>query len=624
MANDSLLVADIDGDLTDLRLDVNRYMGVSEKISLETVSASYATIQEDIALAHKQIQNPKRAQLMNEIDAHAVAYNKGFEQIVVLLKQRDHLVNEQLNVFGPDIRKELTALNEKLTQQGDFKTANMVGIVQEDFLSARLYVTKFLDTNDAEQIERSRAEFKEVEEALVHLKAALPPEHAQALAEIEANLPKYEKAFEDLATVIAERNSLRKQVLDLNGAAIGDKIEAVKASAMVDTQLLQDETENSVSNFEIRNGVIAGAALLVGIFIAWYIARSISVPVASLTAAMGRLADRDWSVKIPATKGKDELGTMARAVLVFKENGMEHERMQAEAEQKAEELRKATREKLLEEYVAPFDRAVGAVLSTLAASSTQLQGAASMITAKSDEGQHKATMIAAASEEASANVQTVASAGEELSSSILEIARQVTESARISSEASEHAQQTNEQIRGLAAAASSIGDVISLITDIASQTNLLALNATIEAARAGEAGKGFAVVASEVKNLANQTAKATDDISGKIAEIQAATNLSVEAIQTITHTIGRISEINTAVASAVEEQGAATQEIALNVSEAAKGTQEVSSSVQGITVAISDTSAAASQVASSANSLSSQGETLRAEVSAFLEKIRAA
>ena len=213
--------------------------------------------------------------------------------------------------------------------------------------------------------------------------------------------------------------------------------------------------------------------------------------------------------------------------------------------------------------------------------------------------------VAAASEEASTNVQTVASAGEELFSSINEISRQVAESARISNEASEHAQQTNVQINGLAEAAQGIGEVISLINDIASQTNLLALNATIEAARAGEAGKGFAVVASEVKNLATQTGKATEDISVKIAQIQTATQQSVTAIGTITHTIGRINEISTMIASAVEEQGSATQEIARNVQEeAARGTQEVSSGISHVSQVVGETGAAATQVLSSAGELS--------------------
>jgi methyl-accepting chemotaxis protein len=622
MASDALLVAELDSDMADLRLGVNRYLRSNDDVDMDLATKADEQVLHDIENLKKAIQNPVRAKLISEIDAHSQAYKKGFEQIVELIHKRNNLVENQLNVVGPSIREKLTELNEELTRMGDHQTANLAGQVQEDFLSARLYVTKFLDTNDLAAIERSRSEFKEVEAALVHLKSAIGTGHKDVLAVIETSLPKYEVAFEEVAKVIAERNKVRAEVLDANGSAIGEKIEEVKTSAHADEDKLQAETDSLVKAGKIENMVIAGVALTLGVLIAWFIASGITGPVTALTAAMKQLADRDWTTEVKGTERKDELGQMARAVSFFRENGMEHERMQAEAEQLAEAQRKAAREKLVEDYIDPFNKSVGETLNTLAAASAQLQSTAGVITKKSEEGQYQANTVAASSEEASANVQTVASAGEELTSSINEISRQVSESARISVEASEYARNTNDLIKSLAEAASGIGDVIGLINDIASQTNLLALNATIEAARAGEAGKGFAVVASEVKNLATQTAKATDDIRVKIDEMQSATDKSVDAIQTIVHTINRISEINTTVASAVEEQGSATQEIARNVQEAAKGTQEVSSNIAGISGAMNETGAAATQVAASAGELSRQGDALRKEVNTFLDKIR--
>ncbi len=622
MASDALLVAEMDSDMGELRLGVRRYLGTNEDADMEQANKAYEQVRHGVEVAHKEIQNPVRAKLIGEIDALSVAYHKGFEQIVGLMHQRNRLVDEKLNEIGPEIREQLTGLNEKLTKEGHFQVANLAGIVQEDFLSARLYVTKFLDTNEPAAIDRARAEFKEVEAALEHLKASIGPEHSNTIEMVEADLPNYEKAFEELAVVVAERNKVREQVLDANGKAIGEKIEAVKSSAHEDENKLQAETLASVNASETQNLVIAGLALLIGAFTAWYIGRSITQPVRSITQIMVQLANRDWTAEVTGSERKDEIGAMARAVAVFKENGIAAERMQAD--QLVEQEKKEFRTKQIEADIGLFDKSVAMALKTLASASTELHATAQSMTSIAEEGQRQATTVAAASEEASTNVQTVASAGEELSSSIVEISRQVAESARISQEASDEAERTNAQIKVLADAAQSIGEVIGLINDIASQTNLLALNATIEAARAGEAGKGFAVVASEVKNLATQTGKATEDISAKITEIQNATKLSVSAIGSITQTIGRINDISTMIATAVEEQGSATQEIARNVQEAARGTQEVSSGISNVTQVVSETGSAASQVLLAAEDLARQGEEIRNEVSEFLNKIRAA
>jgi methyl-accepting chemotaxis protein len=271
-----------------------------------------------------------------------------------------------------------------------------------------------------------------------------------------------------------------------------------------------------------------------------------------------------------------------------------------------------------------FDGKSKAVLGAVAGAATQVQSTANTLAGNAQQTSTQSTAVAAASEQASANVQTVASATEELSSSVMEIGRQVAESTKIAGEAVDQANRTNTTVKGLSESAQKIGNVIKLIQDIASQTNLLALNATIEAARAGEAGKGFAVVAAEVKNLANQTAKATEEIGQQIAEIQGATNDSVGAIQEIAATITSINQIATTIAAAVEQQGAATKEIARNVQEAAKGTQEVSNNIGGVNKAASETGEMASGLLSAAGELTRQSEGLRHEVEGFFAAIRAA
>ncbi len=353
------------------------------------------------------------------------------------------------------------------------------------------------------------------------------------------------------------------------------------------------------------------------------IVRGITGPLGEMTAAMGRLAEGELEIHIPAQGRGDEIGKIAAAVQVFKENAIrvkEMEAEQVEAEQRAEGEKHAAMNKLADD----FESAVGGVVDQVSSAATEMQASSESMAATAHQTTQQASAVAAASEEASANVQTVASAAEELSSSISEISRQVGQSSQITSNAVIQAEQTNEKVQGLAQAANKIGEVVALITDIADQTNLLALNATIEAARAGDAGKGFAVVASEVKNLANQTAKATDEIGTQIAEIQAATSEAVTSIEAIGKTISEVDEIAAAIAAAVEEQGAATQEIARNVEQAATGTNEVSSNIGSVNQAAGDTGAAATQMRSAAGELSVQSETLRSEVGKFLANVRAA
>jgi methyl-accepting chemotaxis protein len=366
-------------------------------------------------------------------------------------------------------------------------------------------------------------------------------------------------------------------------------------------------------------GVIA---LIISVIVGFFGVRSITRPLARLTESMRTMSDGNYDIQVPATERVDELGEMAKAADFFR--GKLIEGRSLAAAQAAEQARQIERGKKMEETVAAFDKMIGEVVGTVTSSATELQATAQTLSATAEETSRQATAVAAASEQTTQNVQTVASATEELSSSIREIGNQVTESSRIVGDAVSQAQDTNAKVKGLADAAQRIGDVVTLINEIASQTNLLALNATIEAARAGEAGKGFAVVASEVKNLATQTAKATEEIAGQVKAIQDSTESAAEAIQAITQTINRVNEISTAIASAVEEQGAATQEISRNVQEASTGTAEVSSNITGVTMASQQTSAGSTQVLSAASELAMNGARLKKEVDSFLHTVRAA
>jgi methyl-accepting chemotaxis protein len=402
-----------------------------------------------------------------------------------------------------------------------------------------------------------------------------------------------------------------------------DEVIALSALASEEAARLAESAQRGSLRTLMLNAFLMAFSLALASLTLWMVISRVVRSLGQITAAMGKIAGGETSVAVPCTTRRDEMGSMARALLVFKENAVKVLGMQAEREaleKTAREERAAAMAQLADE----FEGAVGEIVETVSSASTQLEASAGTLSTTAERAQELTTMVAAASEEASTNVQSVASASEEMASSVNEIGRQVQESARIAGEAVAQARKTHHRVNELSEASRRIGDVVELINTVASQTNLLALNATIEAARAGEAGRGFAVVATEVKALAEQTAKATEEIRRQISDIQNATQDSVSAIEEIGVTIGRISEISSTIASAVEEQGAATQEVARNVQQAAQGTQQVASNITDVQRGADATGAASSQVLTFAQSLSQESSRLKSEVGRFLEMVRAA
>jgi methyl-accepting chemotaxis protein len=421
-----------------------------------------------------------------------------------------------------------------------------------------------------------------------------------------------------------QKNEISRAKMAPSATQASEQVAAAVAAAQANVAAARAEAAEKLVGSARINLALGMAVVLVLVSTMMFSFFGVARPMTRLNGAMATMAAGHLDVVIPGASRGDEIGDIAKTVTVIRENAEQKARDEAEARIDLDKVTVATRKREMVKLADDFEDAVGIIVETVSSASTQLEASAGTLTATAERAQHLTTAVAAASEEASTNVRSVASATEEMASSVNEISRQVQESADIANAAVAQARKTNDRVAELAKAAARIGDVVELINTIAGQTNLLALNATIEAARAGDAGRGFAVVASEVKALAEQTAKATGDISQQIQGIQAATQESVGAIKEIGDTIGRMSEIASTIASAVEEQGAATQEISRNVQQAAQGTMQVSSNITDVQRGAGETGSASSQVLAAAQSLSGESSRLKLEVGRFLDSVRAA
>jgi methyl-accepting chemotaxis protein len=438
---------------------------------------------------------------------------------------------------------------------------------------------------------------------------------------------KFWAAVDRVLPAIAKNDmaSAEKAYVELTAAYVAHRalIDEIVKLTNDDNAATEAEATRRVSLFSMILWLVSGLVVVVVGAGVLGVAFGVIHPIARMTAVMKRLADGEMDGEIPALNRRDEVGAMAKAVQVFKENALRMKEMETEQtalKQSAENDRKSAIRRVAD----GFEQVVGKIVQSLSSASSEMRAATTSLGKTAETTQELAATVSMASEQSSSSAQSAAAASEQMASSVSEIGRQVQESHKIAHAAVQQAEQTNVRITELSQSANRIGEVVRMITAVAEQTNLLALNATIEAARAGEAGRGFAVVASEVKALSAQTAKATEEITSQITQMQTATDQSVSAIREIGKTIGHISEISSSIAAAVEQQGATTQEIARNVNHAAQGASEVAGGIADVHRGAVDTGAAASQVQGLAQSLQHESEQLSAEVDRFLGTVRAA
>lgn len=558
------------------------------------MTASYVTAADEVAVLQKKLLDLYRTRNVAVLD-----WNRHLEQMRLTTA-----VNEAKSWAEVDNQLKMADNAVNAVQAAAWRYASLNEIVQKG-----LIVTKAKVLNDA----LAKASVIEDSELVQN-----------GLTQLSADMRKFMTATDEAIQINDQKTDIVRKKLAPTAASAGELVSAAVATAKTSVTEARNQAAGIMDRSVQINLALGCAAVAVLIGSMMFSFFGVARPMTRLNAAMSRMAGGDLDVTIPGARRGDEIGDIAKTVSVIRDNAERKARDEAAARVDQDSLAAAARRREMAELADGFERAVGNIVDNVSSASSQLEASAGGLTATAEQAKQLTVAVASASDEASGNVQAVASSTEEMSSSINEISRQVQESAGISNSAVEQARKTNERVAELTKAAARIGDVVELINTIAGQTNLLALNATIEAARAGDAGRGFAVVASEVKALAEQTAKATSEISHHISGIQTATRESVNAIAEIGNTIGRMSEIASTIASAVEQQGAATQEIARNVQQAAHGTMQVSANIADVQRGATATGSASSQVLSAAQSLSSESGRLKLEVGRFLDSVRAA
>jgi methyl-accepting chemotaxis protein len=518
----------------------------------------------------------------------------------------------------------LTAATEKLVTaaraSNDEALGNAADRVESSVLLVRVANWRFIATEDKGGVNTFQTNAEKANAAVAAVQKLATPNVAQLIAPVQAALAAYESSFKAYSTAKLATGTLFEEQMAPQLIAAQGQLDTALTSLTQNFDESRTTAQTTISNASLLQMVLAAAALVMGVGLAFLIGRSIVRPLTGMTDALGKLAAGDHSTAVPALDNRDEIGDMARAVEVLKQHAITGARLarEQEAEQAAKERRQATRER----HVREFGDTISGVMTSLGGSADGMRRAADAMAQAATAVHAEAHGTSSGAAKSSQDLTAVAAAVEQLNASVGEISRQLAEATDVAHQAVQRADSSHATMQGLSEATARIGDVVHLINNIAGQTNLLALNATIEAARAGEAGKGFAVVAGEVKALAAQTAKATAEIGTQIETVRASTGDAVTAMAEIGAIIGKINEVSAAIAAAVEQQSATTREIAASVQEVSGATAATAQAMEHVVAVAEDAGAASRDVLTGATDIGQQTETLRTQVDQFLTTMR--
>ncbi|WP_181905434.1 methyl-accepting chemotaxis protein [Aestuariispira insulae] len=609
--------------MSNARIEASRYITTNDEAALEELRSHVGDTLSGLEVAKGENEEAQAIERINALQAKLKNYAEVFEQIVVRQTEINALVTEKIDKAGESMDYHLGDILEISWDAQDLDSVYYSGQMLRNILHAQLWTNRYLVNSNEEAYQRAVEYLDLYGENIGELKKVLTDFSLKNAIDLARNnYEEYRQVLDQIHAAVQERDRMIDQSLNQVGPEIGTLAASFQEENIARQQALGLESEADVAERITITIVIALASFGLGILLALAVGQGIAGPVRKMTSAMQKLAEGDLATEIPARDRKDEIGRMAGAVQIFKENAERVERLRREREEekeRAEAEKRASMTRMADEFEASVGRVVGSVTMAV----TQLTDSARSMSQIADESNELAIKVAAAATEASANVETVAAATEELSASVQSMAGQVDNTSSLATGAVDDADAASKLVAELDQAGREINEVTSLITDIAEQTNLLALNATIEAARAGDAGKGFAVVANEVKSLANQTANATSEIATSIGRIQGVSARVVEAINRISERIGDINQVAVTASGGVSEQREATGEIARNIQQAAVGAQDVSNNITGVTKAANETGTAADNVLNSSTQLAEQAKELEGVVNRFVSQIRA-
>jgi methyl-accepting chemotaxis protein len=620
--SEAMIAQVIDRSISDYESAARYYTATGLEKHVLPVTAAEQDVKRTIDRSFEEILDGSRQATVSVLSGKFLKFTETVGQIVALNRRSEAIAAQDMARVAKGIGSDLEELVIQTTVAGSAELLNNARNQLTQFAAASGQIGLALATRDVSNANTAKIRLKSIEVNLQR-SANGSEEINDKLAAARRKLEEYQASFD---VVTSNWTSVNDLIEKMNGISDSITIDAVgiKESALADQRKLETAAHMLVDATQYSVLMLCLGGMLLGSILAWVIGSGLSRSVTSMCAAMRKLAAGEFDVVLPGLGRKDEVGEMASAVEAFKLQAIQKAMQDSTKREQENQMAADARRAELQRFADDFETAVGTIVTNVSTSATQLEGAAGMLSRTAEMTQELSGHVAFASEETSNNVQSVATASGQLSMSVEEIGRQVRESSQFAAGAVTQAEETDARIARLLRAAQKIGDVVRMITAIAEQTNLLALNATIEAARAGEAGRGFAVVASEVKSLANQTAKATEEISSHIAGMQEATQESVAAIKEIGATIGQISRIASSIAAAVDQQGHATQEIAHNVQSVAHGTQQVASTITEVNRGATETGSASSEVLASARALSQESSHLRQELDRFMANVRAA